>query len=175
MDVGFYPVACCLEFLELYAIEYQIARIDVVKLFFHNLRYSKRTQIFFLVVVVILILQFLSLRYRDYGTLTSTDFVVALSIGLGVLLIIPALMYLSAKTQKRALLIAPSGIETTIGSQHGEISWRAIDNISVTPSMIYITGKNMNAFTIPSSAFKNLQQRQKFIQLATEYFADAKQ
>jgi hypothetical protein len=93
--------------------------------------------------------------------------------GVSIILAIPVLSFITAKTQKRVLSINEEGIETKIGKKEGKIPWKAVDSIS-TPDRIIITGKNANAFTIPANAFKDSDHRQQFITLAKQYLANTK-
>jgi hypothetical protein len=70
------------------------------------------------------------------------------------------------------LSINPKGIETKIGSKEGKILWKAVDSINKVQDRILIIGKNMNAFSIPASAFKSAEQQQ-FIDLAIQYHSNA--
>jgi hypothetical protein len=155
-------------------IEYQITRFDPVKSYFFNLRHSKKTQIFVFGAAAIIIFLTLSFRYNAHNSLVPIDFMAAFLSGLGFILVIPALNFLTAKTQTRTFSISPQGIETKIGRHSGKISWYAVDSIAVTKDRIFITGMSANTFTIPSSAFASDEERNQFIELATQYHQDAK-
>ena len=155
-------------------IEYQIKRFDLVKSYFYNLRHSRRTQKIVFGAAALYIILFLFLRSRNDYKLVFSDFIVAFLWGLCIILLIPAVNFLTAKTKKRILSIDQAGIETKIGSKEGKIPWKAVDSIVATKDHIFITGKNANTFTIPPNAFANDELRNKFIQLATQYLGDTK-
>ena len=155
-------------------IEYQIKRFDLVKAYFFNLRNSSRTRLIVLGVAFLFFAYYLFLRYRIQGNLNLNDFVVAIMFVVGIILAIPVLSFITAKTQKRVLSINEEGIETKIGKKEGKILWKAVDSISTTPDRVIITGKNANAFTIPENAFKDSEHRQQFIVIAQQHLANAK-
>ena len=150
-------------------IEYQIKRFDLVKSYFYNLRHSRKTQLIVFGVAGFEILYSLFLNYRNHGNLVLNDFIISFLWGLGLILILPAVSFLTAKTKKRTLSINQEGIETKIGSKEGKIPWQAVENIVAMNDRILITGKNANAFSIPSNAFASDDLRNKFIELATQY------
>lgn len=148
-------------------IEYRIKRFDLVKFFFYNLRHSRKMQQFVFGASTIIAVYTLFTRYRFNSHLTLSDFFISLVIVLVFIIVIPAISFVTAKTQKRKLFITPEGIETQIGFQSGKIAWDNVDSIVATHDSIFITSKNANGFTIPSRAFKSGELRDKFIELAT--------
>jgi hypothetical protein len=155
-------------------IEYQIKRIDPVKSYFFNLRHSKKTQIFVFGSAALIIFLTLSSLYNAHRSLVPSDFLAAFLFGLGFIVLIPTLNFLTAKTQMRTFSISPQGIETKIGRHAGKIPWYAVDSIIATQDRILITGMSANTFTIPSRAFASDEVRNQFIELATQYHQDAK-
>ena len=155
-------------------IEYQIKRFDLVKSYFYNLRHSRRTQLIVFGVAALLVLISLFQSYSYQGKLTLGDLIYALLSGLGLILAIPVLSFLTAKTQRRTLSINQEGIETKIGSQQGKILWKAVDSVVSTQDRVFITGKNANTFTIPASAFSSSELRGQFVDLATQYLDESK-
>jgi hypothetical protein len=150
-------------------IEYQLKRIDIVKAYFYSLRHSRRTQLIIFGIATLIALYSLFLRYLIHGNLSLYDFMIAFLFGLVFILALPAISFLTAKKQKRTLSISQEGIETKIGSQAGIIPWKAVNSVVATKDFVLITGKNANAFTIPSSAFASPDLRIKFIELANQY------
>lgn len=110
----------------------------------------------------------LFIRGRNHP-LTLNDFVIAALFAVAFILLLPVISFITAKTQKRVLSIGPEGIETKIGTQEGKIPWQAVESITATHDKILITGKNANAFSIPTNAFAGAKQQQQFIDLASEY------
>jgi hypothetical protein len=154
-------------------IEYQIKRIDPVKAFFYNLQHSRRTKFIILGGASLFFAYSLYFRYRIEGGLVLYDFFLAFLFAIGLVLAIPVLFYLTANTQKRRLTINPEGIETKIGSREDKVLWKVVGRIASIQDGILITGKNANSFSIPASAFESLEQRQSFLDLATQYHSDA--
>jgi len=150
-------------------IEYQIKRFDLVKSYFISLRHSSRTQLIVFGAAAFIIIYSLYNRYNSHGHLVLFDFMTAFLLGLGLILIVPAAGFLTAKTQKRTLSISPDGIATKIGSKAGKVSWKAVDSIIVEKDHIFITGKSGDAFIIPSSAFTSEDLCNQFIDLAKQY------
>ena len=155
-------------------IEYQIKRFDPVKSYFYNLRHSKRTRVIIFGAAAIVILFSLFLRSTNHTPLVLSDFIASFLIGFGLILLIPLVSYLTAKTQVRTLSIGQEGIETKIGRYAGKIPWTAVDSIVATQDRIFITGKAGNTFTIPSGAFANAEMRSQFINLAGQYHSNGK-
>ena len=114
-------------------IEYQIKRFDLVKTYFYNLSHSRRTQLIVFGLDALVILISLYRSYHNHGALLFSDWVAAILVGIGLILGVPALSFLTAKTQKRTLSINQEGIETKIGSQEGKIAWKAVDSVVATP------------------------------------------
>ena len=155
-------------------IEYHIGRLDLVKSYFYNLRHSRRTQLIIFDVAALVTLSSLFRSYRNHGNLVFSDLVIALLLGLGLILVIPVLIFLTSKTQNRILSISQEGIETKIGSKERKILWKAVDSVVSIEDRILITGKTANVYTIPASAFANDDLRNKFIKLTTQYHENAK-
>ena len=154
-------------------IEYRIKRIDPVRAFFYNLQHSRRTKFIILGGAILFFGYSLYFRYRVEGALVFYDFVLAFLFAIGLILAIPVLFYLTANTQKRILSINPEGIETKIGSKEDKVRWKVVGSIASIQDGILITGKNANSFSIPASAFESPEQRQSFLDLATQYHSDA--
>ena len=155
-------------------IEYQIKRIDLVKAYFFNLKNSPKTRLIVLSLAFLFLAYYLFMRYSIKGNLNLNDFAVAILFALIIIMGIPVISFITAKTQKRVLSINDEGIKTRIGKQEGKILWKTVDSIKTTQDRILITGRNANAFTIPASAFNDSEHRQQFIDLANQYLLNAK-
>ncbi len=155
-------------------IEYQIKRIDVVKVYFYNLRHSPRTQLIVFGFAIFILVERLIVRHNSIGRLNVSDYLTAFLWGFAVVLFVPAANFVLAKTQKRTLSIDPHGIKTRIGAKVGTIPWTAVDKITDANERIIITGKNANTFTIPMSAFVSKEQRTEFLNLVTQYHKESK-
>ena len=79
-------------------IEYQIKRTDPVRAFFYNLQHSKRTRFIILGGGSLFFAYSLYFRYRIDGGLVLYDFGLAFLFAIGLVLAVPLLFYLTAKT-----------------------------------------------------------------------------
>jgi hypothetical protein len=154
-------------------IEYQINRLDLLKLLYYNVRRSQRTQLIFFGALGLVLVFSLVSSYFTYGSLSSVDILNAFMAVIIFLVGVPVLVFLLGKTQVRRLSIEPDGIKTQIGSATGNIEWKAIETIVDAGEYIYITGKNTNAFTIPAEAFPDEASRHQFMALATRYHGES--
>jgi hypothetical protein len=154
-------------------IEYQIKRMDLARIIFYNLQHSRRTKWTVIGGGTLFFAYSLFLRNSINGQLVFYDFILSFLVTIGLILAVPVFFILTARTQKRILSINPEGIELKIGSREDKAPWNAVDRIEATQERILITGKNVNSFSIPASAFKGSEQRQSFMDLATQYQSDA--
>ena len=155
-------------------IEYQIRRIDVVKAYFYNLRHSSRTQLIIFGFAIFVVLQHLVFGRSSSTGLSISDYATALIYGIVAVLLIPAIGFVLAKTQRRILSINQQGIETRIGAKEGKIPWTTVENVTEVNDRIIITGKNANVFTIPINAFSTKEQRTEFLNLTKRYQSNSK-
>jgi hypothetical protein len=81
-----------------------------------------------------------------------------------VLVLLPVMLFLSAKTEERVLTISPAGISTTIGKKSGQIPWNAVRVIIDGGTFVLIARNNGNAFFIPNRAFSGPTDRSRFLQ-----------
>ncbi len=150
-------------------VTYRIKRFDLVTAYFYNLRHSARTRLIVLGASALVFVLLLISRFSEHGRLLPSDVLYAFMWALVAILLIPALSYITAKTEQRILSIGEAGIETRIGNQTGSIPWKAVDSIAVAGDRIVITGKTANVFTIPARAFESDQDLQHFADLANQY------
>jgi len=102
------------------------------------------------------------------------DVVLDLALAALLLLGVPWLAKRRTKRDVRVLVIDPEKISTQIGRLSGEIPWRRVASVAVTGEHVFITGRNLNGFAIPTRAFKSVSDREHFIRLAMQYWADSK-
>jgi hypothetical protein len=156
-------------------IEYKIRYLDIVKAYFYNLRYSRRTQTTLLGASAMIAILILWITYRNNNTLTVSNYATAILTGLSLIILIPAASVFTAISQKRTFTISPQGIATHTGAGLvTKMTWKAIDSISTTEDLILITGKNVNVFAIPDKAFESNKLRKEFINLSNKYLNAAK-
>ena len=71
----------------------------------------------------------------------------------------PMLMF---KPETRTLSISSAGIATTIGKRSGNIPWTDIIDVREDGDALVIQRRNLNAFIVPSRAFKNTADKCEF-------------
>ncbi len=150
-------------------IKYRIRRVELVQAYFYNLQHSRRTRFIVLGFSAAIFAYNLFLGYRTHGQLTLSGVASALAFALGFVLAIPAIAFLTAKTQERTLAIDAAGIDTKIGNKAGTIPWKAVASVALVGDRILVTGKTANVFSIPASAFQSDEERVRFISLASGY------
>lgn len=154
-------------------IRYKARRMDLLRALWHNLRHSARTRTILLCVCAGLFAWFLLIDFSSLGRVTSASVWRAAWWVLGVLVVLPIVLLLTAKTSERRLSIDKQGLVTSVGRRHGEIAWKKIDSVEETPEGVVITGKNANLFAIPNTAFADEHERAAFVQLARQYLSRA--
>jgi len=153
-------------------IRYTATPDDVGAVLRHNLRHSPR----FLMTLVAMML-FPAALYGLFGLLsrgqvTAREVLNGLWIGL-VASAVLVVTRLRAKRDERVLKIDGGGIATSVGELSGRVSWREIAAVDLTPDYIFITGKNTNAFAIPTRAFVTSEERLAFVRQINEFRAAA--
>src|SRR5262245_26899142 len=124
-------------------LRYTASRSDVRALLLHNLRHARRTQLVLLVIAGIPIaLGAISLAAD--GALSGRALLPYLVTGPTAAALILILAILRTKKVERSLHIEPTGIRTTIGTMHGEITWRQIDYVADDGRRVFITGTSTN-------------------------------
>jgi len=87
---------------------------------------------------------------------------------------LPLWPLLRFKPEERWLRIDQVGIETTIGRHQGRRPWSEVASIDDTDGTIYISGRNGNAFVIPTRAFATPLERIAFLDAAMNWWRLAK-
>lgn len=77
-----------------------------------------------------------------------------------VLALVPQLLF---KPQTRVLRVGPEGLYTTIGRKSGERTWRDIARVERDGDHVIVTGRNLNAFIIPTNAFPSVAARDEAV------------
>ena|SRR5437667_6749490 len=102
------------------------------------------------------------------------DVLFDLALGALLLLGVPWLAKRRTKRDVRVLVIDPEKISTRIGRLSGEVPWRRVASVAVTDEHLFITGRTLNGFAIPTRAFASASDRERFVGLAKQYWADTK-
>jgi hypothetical protein len=91
----------------------------------------------------------------------------AIAMGLGALGVVFFALWpqLRFKPQERVLTLDERGAHTVIGAQSGSVPWAEVASVEVKQGVIAITGKNGNAFLIPSRAFATDDERLRVVRL----------
>jgi hypothetical protein len=153
-------------------LRYIASRSDVRALLFHNLRHGRRLQVVLLSSAAIpIVLGALNLSAKHI--LSAGNLVPFLIIGIVAAALLPVLAIARTKSDERWLKIDSHGLVTTVGSMRGEIPWNQVDYVADDGARVLITGKNMNGFVIPNSAFASAVDRQVLIASMTAWIASA--
>jgi hypothetical protein len=77
------------------------------------------------------------------------------------------------KSAVRSLTINAQGLTTSIGKILGSRLWSEVRSIDQRDGAVVITGKNKNAFIVPSGAFTSELERREFYEAALRWCAEA--
>jgi hypothetical protein len=106
--------------------------------------------------------------------LTGASLVPYIVAGIAAAAFLPILAIIRTMKDERWLQIGPSGLVTAIGSMRGEVSWDQIDYVADDGTRVLITGKNMNGFVVPASAFANAEERVRTVESMTAWITAAR-
>ena len=150
-------------------IRYSATPGDVSAVFRHNLRHSWRFRLVLagLALYPAALIAIVALVAR--GHITARGMLAGLAIGLLTVVALPLIARLRTKRDERVLLVDAHGIQTSIGTLSGQVPWSEVASVNVTPEHVFITGKNANAFAIPSRAFATEEVRVAFIQQVSAF------
>jgi hypothetical protein len=154
-------------------IEFQITRMDMLKAYLSSLRHARRTQLVVFGTALLYAGLNLYFRYKSTGALGVNDYLISALYGLGFLLLMPLLVVLMAKTQKRVLTLKAEGIDAKMGPNESHIPWTIVKDITQVDGMVVIAGKKGGAFNVPASAFASPEQRQQFMEQAQQFLLNA--
>jgi hypothetical protein len=137
-------------------LTYSTTRGLVARLYWRSLRRNRRHQVYWLFWVALAFVLG-ALRSAEHpvrsGLLLSTAFI-------AVLALVPQLLF---KPQQRVLRVGPEGLATTIGTKSGAFTWRDIARVERVGDYVIVTRHNLNAFTIPVSAFPSVAASEEAI------------
>ena len=126
-------------------LRYSTTRALLAWWYWRSLRRNRRHQLFWIAWVVFafaLGAQQSAHRIRS-GLLAS----------MGVIAFLAIMPQLFFKPQERVLDVGPEGLTTTIGAKTGELAWRDIARVEREGEYVVVTGRQLHAFLIPTSAF----------------------
>jgi hypothetical protein len=102
--------------------------------------------------------------YLIYGgfPVGSIGFISVLTIGALPLAVFVAWPMLKFKSQLRTLVVDDTGIATVIGNKSATLFWSDVADVREAGGAIVIQNRNLNAFIVPSRAFRTSQEKQEF-------------
>ncbi|HWB32914.1 MAG TPA: YcxB family protein [Acidobacteriaceae bacterium] len=149
-------------------IEYALTRFEIVRSFYQSLFAS--TKYLTTIAIYGLILGAIVAYGGVAARATPVEFALRFFFGfIGFLVLLPIMLFITAKTSVRSLTIAEEGISTSIGPISAQRQWNQINVIHETPDFVLLARTNGNAFYIPSRAFSDPAQKAEFIRLAKEW------
>lgn len=128
-------------------LTYITSRTLIAEAYWRSLRRRRRHQLAWLAWVVLPFIAGAATGSLRSGLVASVATVIFLAL-------IPLLLF---KPQQRVLRVGPTGIWTSIGTRTGERAWHDILTVEREAAHVIITGRNLNAFIIPVSAFPSLE------------------
>jgi len=144
-------------------VRYTLSRGDVARGYFYGWRYSGTFRMQMLLVAGGLAAFSLVSAWLQRRSLDASDLASGAVWAGGVLVLMPALLALVAKTEERVLEVAPEGISTTIGRRRGRIPWSKIAFVRDAGPFVLIGGRNIKAFLVPARAFADARMREQFV------------
>ncbi|MFZ0521996.1 MAG: YcxB family protein [Candidatus Acidiferrales bacterium] len=150
-------------------VEYALTRGELVRVFLRSVSGSPRYRIKILLIAAAIGVFALVLRTTVSRSLTVRDGIVAIALAGSYLVLLPAMLFIRAKTGKRSLTIAPEGISTEIGRMKGQIPWRSVSLVHDLNEYVLIVRTSGNAFIIPRRAFSGAEERTKFLEEVNRY------
>jgi hypothetical protein len=126
-------------------LTYSTTRALVARTYWRSLRRNRRHQLFWLgwIALAFTLGALMSVHPIRAGLLASVWLIAFMTL-------VPQLLF---KPQQRILVVGPQGLQTRIGTKSGELTWREIARVEREADYVIVTGHNLNAFTIPASAF----------------------
>jgi hypothetical protein len=92
---------------------------------------------------------------------------------LGFVICLPLWPQIRFKRAVRSLTINVDGFTTSVGKISASRLWRDVSSVDETGGTVVITGKNKNAFIVPSRAFSSDLKRREFYEAARLWCAQA--
>src|SRR5690348_11432667 len=147
-------------------IEYALTRTEIVRGYFRGLRTSPK----FLSIILFYAGFFAFVVLATWGAFSrpltisnvAGDAIAFVAIAACFILLLPAWLFVGAKTSKRSFTISPEGIATRIGILQGQTPWRQIKIASVTEQDVLIARGNGSAYFIPNRAFYSAEEKAEF-------------
>ncbi len=147
-------------------IEFPSTRLDQIKIFFLGLRYSGRTRLIISGMVALIFAYALYLRYRGLGSVQLYDVLYSLLLGLSLLLVIPLLLVLAYKPQKRRVSLQRDGILHQIGERKEKMPWSGVHAVISGKHDLIVAGNSGSIFLVPKSGFTSQEQCERFVRQA---------
>jgi hypothetical protein len=107
--------------------------------------------------------------HGSHGTLTPNDAITAFVLMIAAFCFFPFWIFLRAKTRQRTLTVAELGIHTEIGRIKADYPWNKLKEVKDAGPYLLMVSWTGNAFFIPSRAFTDSAERNKFIAEVARY------
>ena len=98
------------------------------------------------------------------GESDSHAVLVGLAVSLCVAAVLAGYPQLRFKPQTRVLTVLPDELSTTIRGQTKKYSWQDVARFEEDGGFVIIGLKNLNAFIVPPTAFRDRQEREGFVE-----------
>ena len=92
---------------------------------------------------------------------------------LSFIVLLPLWPQIRFKSAVRSLSVDAEGLTTSIGKISGSRRWTEVQSVEEKDGTVVITGKNQNAFMVPSRAFASELERGAFYEAARRWCAEA--
>jgi len=91
----------------------------------------------------------------------------------GFMILLPLWPQIRFKSAVRSLTINAEGLTTSIGKVSASRLWKEVKSVDERDGAVVITGKNQNAFIVPSRAFATELERRQLYEAARLWCAQA--
>ncbi|HKT49977.1 MAG TPA: YcxB family protein [Candidatus Angelobacter sp.] len=145
-------------------IDYALTRSEAARSYLQAIRQSPeylRRVVMLAAICGLVQMCFRVLGSRHFGGPEILSAVIVFAV---ILALLPILLFLTAKTNRRTLTISPDGISTSIGTKSAEIPWKSVKVVKDSGTFILIARTNGNAFFIPNRAFVSPDNRARFME-----------
>lgn len=145
-------------------IDYALTRSEVARSYLQAIRQSPEYLRRVVMLAAICGLVQMCFRVLSSRHLGGPEILSAIVVFAVILAVLPSLLFLTAKTDKRTLTISSDGISTSMGTKSAQIPWKTVKIVKDSGTFILIARKNGNAFFIPDRAFVSPNDRARFVE-----------
>lgn len=145
-------------------VDYALTRSEVARSYLQAIRQSPEYLRRVVMLAAICGLVQMCFRVLSSRHLGGPEILSAVIVFAVILAVLPILLFLTAKTDRRTLTISPDGISTSIGTRSADIPWKSVKVVKDSGTFILIAGTNGNAFFIPDRAFVSPDDHTRFME-----------